>query len=135
MNEQRTMHTSPDDSTSVPTNTIQRISVGPVLSEAAIHQGVVYLAGQVADDVTQNIEGQTLQVLAHIDRLLEQAGSNKNKILMCQIYLADIKDFEAMNSVWKNWVAREDAPPRATTQAQLAKPEWLIEMVVTAAQH
>lgn len=113
--------------------TIQRLHVGSTLSEVAIHRGTVYLAGQVADDTTHNIDGQTREVLAHVDRLLAEAGSDKSKILMCQIYLADIKDFDGMNKVWNAWVAPVNAPPRATVEAKLARPEWLVEMVVTAA--
>jgi enamine deaminase RidA (YjgF/YER057c/UK114 family) len=113
---------------------IKRLHVGKTLSEAAVHNGTVYLAGQIAEDATQNIAGQTREVLAHIDRLLNEAGSDKSHILMCQIFLADIKDFDAMNAVWNQWVAPGQAPPRATAEAKLAKPEWLVEMIVTAAQ-
>jgi enamine deaminase RidA (YjgF/YER057c/UK114 family) len=113
---------------------ITRLHVGKTLSEAAIHNGVVYLAGQIAEDLTQGIAGQTREVLGHIDRLLAEAGSDKSRILMCQIYLADIKDFAEMNAVWNDWVAQGSTPPRATVEAKLAKPEWLVEMVVTAAQ-
>lgn len=113
---------------------IKRLHVGKRLSEVAIHNGTVYLAGQIADDATQGIEGQTRDVLASIDRLLAEAGTDKSRILMCQIFIADLKDFPGMNAVWDEWVADGKAPPRATVQAHLAKPEWLIEMVVTAAQ-
>jgi enamine deaminase RidA (YjgF/YER057c/UK114 family) len=113
---------------------IKRLHVGKTLSEAAIHNGVVYLAGQVAEDLTQNIEGQTREVLGHIDRLLAEAGSDKSRILMCQIFIADLKDFNGMNAAWNDWVADGNSPPRATVQAALVKPEWLVEMVVTAAQ-
>jgi len=112
---------------------IKRLHVGPRLSEAAIHNGVVYLAGQIAEDIAQNIDGQTREVLAHVDRLLAEAGSDKTRILMCQIFLADIKDIAAMNVVWDAWVPAGHTPPRATVQAQLARPELLIEVVVTAA--
>jgi enamine deaminase RidA (YjgF/YER057c/UK114 family) len=94
---------------------------------------VVYLAGQIADDLAQNIDGQTREVLAHVDRLLNETGSDKSRILMCQIYLADIKDIAAMNAVWDAWVAPGHTPPRATVQAMLARPELLVEVVVTAA--
>lgn len=114
--------------------TIKRLHVGKTLSEVAIHNGTVYLAGQIAEDLTQNIEGQTREVLGHIDRLLAEAGSDKSRILMCQIYIADMKDFAGMNAVWGEWVAEGNSPPRATVEAKLAKPEWLVEMVVTAAQ-
>lgn len=112
---------------------IKRLHIGKRLSEAAIHNGTVYLAGQVAEDTTHNIEGQTREVLAHIDRLLAEAGSDKTRILRCQIFLSDIKDIDGMNLVWEEWVAAGHAPPRATVEAKLAKPEWLVEMVVTAA--
>ena len=114
---------------------ITRLHVGKRLSEIAIHQQTIYLAGQIADDVSQDIRGQTREVLGHIDRLLAEAGSDKTRILMCQIYLSDLKDFDGMNSVWDDWVADGNAPPRATVEARLAKPEWLVEMVVTAAQY
>jgi enamine deaminase RidA (YjgF/YER057c/UK114 family) len=113
---------------------IKRLHVGKSLSEVAIHNGTVYLAGQIAENGTQNIEGQTREVLGHIDRLLAEAGSDKTRILMCQIYLADIQDYVGMNSVWNEWVAQDHTPPRATVQATLAKPEWLVEIAVTAAQ-
>lgn len=113
---------------------IKRLHVGKTLSEVAIHNGTVYLAGQVAEDLTQDIEGQTREVLGHIDRLLAEAGSDKSRMLMCQIYIADMKDFNGMNAVWNEWVAEGNSPPRATVQAKLAKPEWRVEMVVTAAQ-
>jgi enamine deaminase RidA (YjgF/YER057c/UK114 family) len=113
---------------------IKRLHVGKTLSEAAIHAGVIYLAGQIAEDTTQNIEGQTREVLGHIDRLLAEVGSDKSRILMCQIFLSDVKDFDGMNAVWNDWVADGNSPPRATVQAELVRSGILVEMVVTAAQ-
>jgi enamine deaminase RidA (YjgF/YER057c/UK114 family) len=113
---------------------IQRLHVGPRLSEAAIFNKTVYLAGQIPEDTTQDIVGQTREVLGHVDRLLAEAGSDKAHILMCQIFLSDIKNIAGMNQAWDAWVAEGNSPPRATVQAPLAKPEWLIEVVVTAAQ-
>jgi enamine deaminase RidA (YjgF/YER057c/UK114 family) len=98
-----------------------------------IFNGTVYLAGQVAADPSQDIRGQTRQVLAAIDKLLAEAGTDNAHILMAQIFLPDLADFPAMNEVWEDWVAPGDAPPRATVSARLAKPEWKIEIVVTAA--
>jgi len=115
------------------TTPIQRFDVGPRMSEMALHNGVAYLAGQVAEDATQGIEGQTSQVLAAIDALLARAGSDKTRILRAQIFLADLGDFAAMNAVWEAWVVPGHTPPRATVQAALAKPQWKIEVVVTAA--
>ena len=114
--------------------TIQRSHVGLTLSEVAIHRGTLYLAGQVADDTTQDIAGQTREVLGHIDRLLQEAGSDRSRILMCQIFLPDLADFDAMNAVWNDWVTPGQTPPRATVQAALVNPAWRIEVVVTAAQ-
>ncbi|MDB5762572.1 MAG: RidA family protein [Herminiimonas sp.] len=113
---------------------IKRLHVGKTLSEIAVHNGTIYLAGQIAEDATQNIDGQTREVLGHIDRLLAEANSDKTRILMCQIFISDVKDFAGMNAVWNEWVADGHSPPRATVQAQLVNPEWLVEMIVTAAQ-
>jgi enamine deaminase RidA (YjgF/YER057c/UK114 family) len=99
----------------------------------AVHNGVAYLAGQVAADASLDIRGQTRQVLAAIDALLERAGSDRSKILRAQIFLADLADFSAMNAVWEAWVVAGHTPPRATVQAALAKPQGKIEIVVTAA--
>jgi len=112
---------------------LRRFHVGDRMSEMTIHNGTVYLAGQIADDASQDIRGQTAQVLAAIDKLLHEAGTDKAHILRCQIFIKDLADFAAMNEVWEDWVAPGDAPPRATVQANLARPEWKIEMVVTAA--
>ncbi|MBK1615107.1 hypothetical protein CKO44_16690 [Rubrivivax gelatinosus] len=112
---------------------IQRFDVGTRLSEMAVHNGVCYLAGQVAADDSQDIAGQTRQVLAAIDALLARAGSDKSRLLMVQIFIADLADFPAMNEVWEAWLPEGDAPPRATVQAALARPGWKVEMVVTAA--
>ncbi|MGE0355859.1 MAG: RidA family protein [Burkholderiales bacterium] len=113
--------------------TIQRHHVARRLSEMVVHDGTVYLAGQVASDMTLDIIGQTEQVLASIDRLLGEAGSDKSRILSAQIFLPDMGDFAAMNSVWERWVAPGQAPARATVQAKLANPAYLIEILVVAA--
>lgn len=113
---------------------IQRFDVGARMSEMAVHGDRVFLAGQIAEDGSQDITGQTRQVLAAIDALLARAGSDKTKILMAQIYLADIADFTGMNAAWDAWAAPGHTPPRATVQAKLAKPEWKVEIVVTAAR-
>jgi enamine deaminase RidA (YjgF/YER057c/UK114 family) len=112
---------------------IQRIDPGPRMSEASIHNGIVYLAGQIADDATQDATDQTREVLAAIDALLAQAGSDKSRILRAQIFLADIGDFAAMNSAWEEWVDTSSPPARATIEARLANPAWKVEIMVTAA--
>ena len=112
---------------------IQRFEVGPCLSEMAVYNGTVYLAGQVPDDTNVNIQGQTRQVLDAIDALLAQGGSDKSRILHAQIFLADVQDFAGMNEVWESWVVPGHTPTRATVQAALADAKWKIEIVVTAA--
>ena len=114
--------------------TIQRLHVGATLSEAAIHNRTIYLAGQIAADTSQDITGQCREVLGHVDRLLLEAGSDNGHLLMCQIFLSDLTNFAAMNAVWNAWVVPGATPPRATVQAKLANPACLIEVVVTAAQ-
>jgi len=115
------------------TQGLRRFHVGDRLSEMAIFNHTVYLSGQVPDDATQDIRGQTAQVLAMVDKLLAEAGTDSAHILMAQIFLADMDDFDAMNEIWDDWVAPGDAPPRATVQAKLGRPQWKIEIVVTAA--
>jgi enamine deaminase RidA (YjgF/YER057c/UK114 family) len=112
---------------------VQRFDVGPRLSEMAVHNGICWLAGQVAADDSQDIAGQTRQVLAQVDALLARAGTDKSKLLMVQIFITDLTDVPAMNAVWEQWLPAGCAPPRATVQAALARPGWKVEMVVTAA--
>lgn len=112
---------------------IERFHVGSALSDMAIHNDIVYLAGQVSTDETLDIVGQTKNVLAQIDALLAQAGSDKSRILTCQIFLTDLADFAAMNQVWVEWVTPGHTPPRATVQSPLVNPAWLVEIVLTAA--
>jgi len=112
---------------------IKRLHVGKRLSEIAIHNGTVYLAGQIAENTTQDIAGQTREVLGHVDRLLAEAGSDRTRILSCQIYIADMAHFPAMNEVWDAWVVPGQTPPRATVEAKLANPACLVEIVVVAA--
>ena len=113
---------------------IDRFHIGARLSEMAIHHGTVYLAGQIAEDSSQNMEGQTRQVLAAIDKLLMEAGTDKTKVLMAQIFITDMRLFAEMNKVWDSWVVAGQTPPRATVEAKLATPAHLVEIVVTAAQ-
>lgn len=112
---------------------IQRFDTGPRMSEMTVHKGVAYLAGQVAEDDSLDISGQTREVLAQIDALLARAGSDRSKLLRAQIFLVDLADFAAMNAVWEQWVVPGHTPARATVQAALANPNWKIEIVVTAA--
>ena len=112
---------------------IQRFHVGPRLSEMAVHNGTIYLAGQVAEDASQDISGQTRQILAAIDKLLAEVGSDKTKILSTTIYIADMADFAGMNTAWDAWVVPGATPPRATVEASLAKPGYKVEIQLIAA--
>lgn len=115
--------------------TLQRIGMASRYSEAAIFNGMVFLAGQVPETtLDRDIEAQTREVLDLVDQLLSQAGSEKSRILMCQIFLADLADFDGMNRVWDAWVTAGHAPPRATVQAALANPQYRLEVVISAAQ-
>lgn len=112
---------------------IKRLKAGPRMSQAVIHNGTVYLAGQVPGDPDQDAADQTRQVLATIDSLLAEAGSDKTRILSAQIFLADIADFAAMNAQWDAWVTAGSTPARATIEAKLASPKYKVEIMVTAA--
>ena len=112
---------------------IQRFHVGPRLSEMAVHNGTIYLAGQVAEDASQDISGQTRQILAAIDKLLAEVGSDKTQILSTTIYIADMADFAGMNAAWDAWVVPGATPPRATVEASLAKPGYKVEIQLIAA--
>lgn len=113
--------------------TIRRFHTGPRMSQAVVCNGIVFLAGQVAEDTAQDVSGQTRQILATIDRLLAEAGSDKSRLLGATIYLTDIAEFNAMNKVWEAWVLPGCTPARATVQAALAKPAYKVEIVVVAA--
>jgi enamine deaminase RidA (YjgF/YER057c/UK114 family) len=112
---------------------IQRIEAGIRMSQGVVAGGVVYLAGQVADDTSADVKGQTAQVLAKIDAVLARAGSSKSNLLSATIYLKDIADFAAMNQIWDAWVAADGKPARATVQAALATPDYLVEIQAVAA--
>jgi enamine deaminase RidA (YjgF/YER057c/UK114 family) len=113
---------------------VSRIGKGNRYSEGSVHGDMVYLAGQVASNANADILGQTQQILAAIDSLLLQAGSSKDKILMAQIFLADMAYYAGMNEVWDSWVSKTSPPSRATVEAKLGKPEWKVEIVVVAAK-
>ena len=113
--------------------TIQRHNVGKRLSEIVVHNGVAYLAGEVPDDTSKDITGQTAEVLAKIDKLLKQVGSDKTRILSAQIFLPDMKDFAGMNVAWEAWIPAGQTPARATIEAKLANPALKVEIMCIAA--
>lgn len=113
---------------------IRRVDPGPRLSEAIIHDDRMYLSGVSPPDTSQDITGQTKEVLVEIEALLKKGGSHCTKILSALIFLADMNDFAAMNAAWDEWIAASAAPPaRATVQAKLSDPKMKIEIMVVAA--
>ena len=114
--------------------TIKRFETGPRMSQAVIHNGVAYLAGQVAGKAAGgSVAEQTADILANIDRLLSAAGTDKTKLLTTTIYLTDIGTFAEMNAAWEAWVSAGNTPARATVEAKLANPQYTVEIVVSAA--
>ena len=113
---------------------IERKHSNKVLSKIVTTDTTVYLAGQVADDLTQDIAGQTRQILKKIEALLAEVGTEKNKMLSVIIWLANIDDKEAMNSAWFEWISPENTPARACVESRLARPDMLVEMKVEAAR-
>jgi Putative translation initiation inhibitor, yjgF family len=113
---------------------ITRIDSNERLSRIVIHNGVVHVAGVTASTLDADIQGQTREVLAKIDGYLAQAGTDKSRLLNVQIWLKDIdRDFAGMNAVWGEWADRNNMPTRATCEAKLARPELLVEIIVSAA--
>lgn len=113
--------------------TITRYQPGKRLSAAVKHNSTLYLAGQVANNVTASVEEQTKDILAQIDALLAEAGTDKSKLLMVNIYLPNMTDFAAMNTAWDAWVDKQNLPARATVEARLADPNLRVEISAIAA--
>ena len=115
--------------------TIQRIKPGPRMSGAVVHGDTVYLAGQVANaSAGKSVTEQTTEILSIIDGLLAEAGTDKSKILMANIWLTDMSTFQEMNAVWDSWVSPGNTPARATVEAKLAAPQYKVEIAVIAAK-
>jgi len=111
---------------------ITRHNSNQILSGAVEYHNFVFLAGMTADDMTQDVVGQTKQVLAKIDAALEANGTDKTRLLQAQVWLKDIRDREAMNKIWAEWLPEGGAPVRACVEANMADPRLLVEIMVTA---
>ena len=111
---------------------IQRHGTTRRYSDSIVHNSTVYLV-EVPSNLDDNITAQTNNLLSSIENLLAQAGSDKTRLLMVTIYLADMADYDAMNAVWDDWLPMGSAPTRACVQARLANPKFRIEMALTAA--
>ena len=113
----------------------RRIEVNQRLSEAVVHHDTVYLCGQVADDLKGDIQSQTREVLANIDKMLARAGTDKSRLLSATVYLKTIADYRAINAVWDAWTAPDCAPARTCVAGvQLFSADALVEITVTAAK-
>jgi len=111
---------------------IQRHGTTRRYSDSVVHNGTVYLV-EVPSNPEGDIAEQTRNVLSSVERLLAQAGSTRERLLMVTIYLADMADYDVMNAIWDDWIPAGCAPTRACVQARLANPDWRLELVVTAA--
>jgi enamine deaminase RidA (YjgF/YER057c/UK114 family) len=112
---------------------IKRLQPETRLSGAVVHNGLVYLAGQVADDSSLDVEGQTADILRQIDALLAEAGSDKSRLISAQIFITDITRIGDMNRAWDAWMDPSAKPARATVEAKLANPDWKVEITGIAA--
>ena len=113
--------------------TIQRIEKTERLSRVVVHGGVAYFSGLTAGDRSQDVAGQTRQVLKRADELLQCIGADRSAILSAMIWLRDIADFDRMNAIWTDWILKEEPPARATVQAVLGLPDIAIEIQFTVA--
>ena len=111
---------------------ITRHDTGKRMSQAVVHNGTIYLAGQVGAP-GESVAAQTTAILAQIDALLARCGSDKTKILQAVIWLASMDDFAEMNGVWDAWVAPGHAPARACGESRLATPDYTVEIIIVAA--
>ena len=113
---------------------LKRLHPGKRMSQGVLRGNTVYLAGQVAEKAAgASVAEQTREILAQIDALLAEAGTDKTKIMMATIYLADISTFAEMNADWDTWVVEGERPARATVEARLVAPEYKVEIAVVAA--
>ena len=113
--------------------TITRFGSGERMSQAVVHGDTVYLSGQVADDTSEGVAGQTAQILAKIDARLAEAGSDKSKLLSANLWISDMRHFNEMNKVWDAWLSPGNTPCRACVEATLAAPQYQVEIMVIAA--
>ncbi len=103
-------------------------------TEVVEANGFVFTGGVVPEDSSQDMKGQTRQVLNEIDRLLAVGGTDKSKIVTTTIWVSDINKREELNEVWKEWVDGNNLPGRACVEAKLADPKWLLEIMVVASK-
>ena len=111
---------------------VDRFKVGPRLSAAVRHGDTIYVAGTVADDTKLDAKGQTEQILRKIDEALKHFGSHKSKLVWANVWVSDIRHYDAMNAAWDAWLDKANAPARATVESRLAATGYLVEIAVVA---
>jgi len=114
-------------------NDITRVALGPRFAGGVRFGGLIWLSGHVSRDRSLGVRGQTEEILSRIDARLAELGSDKSHVLMANVWLADISTFDEMNAAWDAWVDPDHMPARATVEARLAAPEFLVEIAVVAA--
>lgn len=105
---------------------------GGILSNV-VTAGRLLTCVSMADDRTLDIIGQTRQALAYVDHCLAAGGSSRRQLLSVTIWLADIREREAMNAAWEEWLGDAGRPARACIEAKLADPRYRIEIAAIAA--
>ncbi len=115
-------------------DTIKRWECDPKLSDMVEHAGILYLAGQIAENLAADTRGQTAEVLGLIDRLLEKAGSDKSKLLSAIIFISDMRDKPQVDDAWRAWADPKSVPVRAVVEARLSSNDTYVEIICTAAQ-
>ena len=113
---------------------VRRIRPGRRMSEAVIHNDRVFTSGLTADPPAGSAEEQTRNILQQIDRLLEEAGTDKTRLLIANIWLSDMRYFDDMNKAWDAWISKDNCPTRTTLEAKLASPDYLVEIAIIAAK-
>ena len=113
---------------------LQRIDQNQRRSRAIVHNGLVFLAGQTANDLSGDIRQQAREALAKVDDLLAQAGSHKARVLSVTIWLSDMADYDGFNEVWDAWIVKGESPTRACAKVAMHDPRVRVELIVTAAQ-
>jgi enamine deaminase RidA (YjgF/YER057c/UK114 family) len=112
---------------------ITRIKTGNRMSQIVIHNDIIYLAGQVGNP-GDGVAEQTKTSLKSVESLLNEAGSDKTRILQATIWLDNMADFAEMNEIWDAWITPGTAPTRACGEAKLATPEYKVEVIIVAAR-
>ena len=114
---------------------IERMGLGPRMSQVVVHNDTVYICGQVADDTSTNcVKTQTEDTVRKIDERLAMAGTDKSRLLSAQIWVANMALFDQMNAAWDAWVDPDNTPARACVEAKMAAPEYLVEIMIVAAK-